>query len=243
MNKKLKKVYSERALMYKCPIETFEKEGVTIVREEKLSGKGYITVAHTDVRSFIRIDPKMQFPDEIKHIVNLPPDEVINLLESYYLEENKNLKPLYRYYYKLDDAQVYCDTGLDIRQIVSDEDGLLKDFFSKFPEDELDDADIDLEEKDPIVFGGFMDGKLVAYSSHRYPTDDVADIGVLVDADYRGRGFGKHIVAHDVNWCIEHGIVSKYVVLEDNKKSIRLVESLGFERVLTVYKLIIPACP
>lgn len=238
MNEKLKKIYTERSLLYKCPIDTYEKKGVTIIKEEKLRGKGYITIAHTVAHSFIRIDPSMDFPNEnMQHLDKLMPDGVIELLESNYLLLGQELEPLYRYYYKLSDEQVRVETELEIRQIGSDESELLDEFFNRFSEDELDDADIVLDEPDPVIFGGFIDGELIAYSSHRYPMEGVADIGVIIDKNLRGRGFGKEIVAHDVNWCIKHDIVPKYVVLEKNIKSIKLVKSLGFEQLFTVYLL------
>ena len=46
-----------------------------------------------------------------------------------------------------------------------------------------------------LIYGLFHNGQLMAYASHPYWGEIIADIGVLIHPDYRSRGLGKAVVS------------------------------------------------
>ena len=98
----------------------------------------------------------------------------------------------------------------------ADEELLTKLFNACTPE-ELGDADIILNEPDPVIMGLTYNDELVTYASHRYWGDDeIADIGVLTKPNHRGRGLGKAIISGLCEWCIQHNVVPMYRVFDNN---------------------------
>jgi len=234
MNEKLKRIYTERRSVYKCEPEVFEREGLSIIIEEGLRATNRMTLAHTKHHTFIRLDPEIEEEMQWLRQVNGKPQDIINAVNNGLKTTKSYLKATYRYYYKLDDKIDELRAGqVDI--IGEDKYNVVDEFFDCFNEDELEDADINLEEKDPIIFGLAIDDELVAYASHRYAGECIADIGVLVKTEYRKKGYAKAVVAEDVRWCINKGYIPQYVVLADNVGSVKVVENLGFEKIIEVY--------
>lgn len=56
------------------------------------------------------------------------------------------------------------------------------------------------------------------------------NIAVYTDPEYRCNGYGKEVVKACINWCMHNKLLPIYLVEEDNKNSIRLAESVGFEQ-------------
>ena len=102
--------------------------------------------------------------------------------------------------------------------------------------EELDDADIILDEPDPVIMGLVHNGELTAYASHRYWGDEeIADIGVLIHPNYRGQGLGKAIVSSLCAWCFENNIVPMYRVFDDNTISKKIPKKLGFSELIPIF--------
>jgi putative acetyltransferase len=85
------------------------------------------------------------------------------------------------------------------------------------------------------VFVAEADGRIVGrLSLARDPhpsSPHVADLGVMVAAEYRGRGIGRLLLAQAVAWAREAGVRKLELhVFPWNEPAIRLYESFGFER-------------
>jgi len=113
---------------------------------------------------------------------------------------------------------------------------LLLDFMTRVDDDELDDAEIEMDNLDELAVVATEEaGAIVAFASAR-PFDeapDFGDIGVAVDRDQRRRGLGSHVV----NALVEHlllpnGMQALYRCDHDNPGSDGLSRSLGFDVVL-----------
>ena len=81
---------------------------------------------------------------------------------------------------------------------------------------------------------------MLAVGTYLSPTGSKAWIeDVVVDNAYRGRGLGKRLVAHAIDYCKEQGLDT--LMLTSNPKRIAanaLYQSLGFERKETnVYRM------
>lgn len=98
-------------------------------------------------------------------------------------------------------------------------------------DEDVEYADIEIDELDPrIVLAYSGDGRAVAYASARPwdEVDDFGDIGVLTDADHRGRRLGAAVVSELCEWLLAEGIDPLYRRNDDREASARLSIGLGF---------------
>jgi GNAT superfamily N-acetyltransferase len=115
------------------------------------------------------------------------------------------------------------------------DDGVLQAFYGASSADDLEKAEILVDEPDPVIFGLFdRGGQMAAYASHRYWEDLLCDIGVLVHPDHRGQGLGAAAVSTLCEWCIENEKIPMYRVLEDNPHSMTIPRALGFQMMVRV---------
>ena len=110
-------------------------------------------------------------------------------------------------------------------------------FYDQCSAEDLDEADIYIDEPDPVIFGLFDGAQMAAYSSHRYWENTLADIGVLVHKDYRQRGLGKAVVSELCQYCFDHDIVPMYRAFDYNTGSLRIPHALGFKLLLIIESL------
>lgn len=83
----------------------------------------------------------------------------------------------------------------------------------------------------PIVWGRFMDGKLVAAASHfLFDEYRMAAPGVLTHQDHRRRGHGKAVVSAAVQWALERDWIVEWCTNERNFGSMGIATGLGFTR-------------
>ena len=114
------------------------------------------------------------------------------------------------------------------------DDALLTAYYAACTAEELDEADIDFDEPDPIIFGLFDGTQMAAYASHRYWDEVIADIGVLIHPHYRNRGLGKAVVSIISEWCLQNNIVPMYRVFSYHRYSINIAQSLGFKLFVSI---------
>jgi GNAT superfamily N-acetyltransferase len=130
-----------------------------------------------------------------------------------------------------------------IRRLAQSEYNRLHELFDACKEHDIDEADIWLDRPDPVVFCGFMDETIVAYASHRYLSaygddrcfgDEIAELGVLIHPDYRGKGLGKAVISALSQWCIDHDKIPQYQTNQSHVGSRRIPESLRYTRLFDV---------
>ena len=78
------------------------------------------------------------------------------------------------------------------------------------------------------VYGGFLNGKMIAYVSLAC-CEDLPEIQIEVLPEYQGQGFGYEMLERTIRMAFEElGVTNlKYVVIPSNLPSIALVETLG----------------
>jgi GNAT superfamily N-acetyltransferase len=114
------------------------------------------------------------------------------------------------------------------------DDSYLLSLYEACTEEDLDEAEISIDKPDPVIYGIFAGGQLVAYASHRYWDDVIADIGVLIHPGYRSRGLGKAVVSALCEWCIANDVVPMYRVFSDHTHSLRISQALGFKEMVLI---------
>lgn len=89
----------------------------------------------------------------------------------------------------------------------------------------------ELENPDNILLGICVDGKLVGDIKIAEKEPGVAELGILVDPDKHGKGYGTEasrlIIEHAFEQMRYHKVVAR--VVDSNEKSSRVWEKLGFE--------------
>lgn len=235
-------VYGYWAKRFDCNREDFTRSGSLVIKEEELAETGKIIIYQIDRMNVVRAAPlpaiQAGLPDgydrdlgslTVKDLQGMVPEEYQVELESTLLD--CFLDPR-------DFKSFTAGEDLTIRQLDAEKDSSdLMSLYEACTEEDLDYADIDIEEPDHVIYGIFAKGQLVAYASHRYWDDVFADMGVLVHPHYRGRGLGKVVVSALCEWCIENEVVPMYRVFSNLVHSRRLSQALGFKEMVIIQTL------
>jgi GNAT superfamily N-acetyltransferase len=209
-----------------------------VIPEEELWETGKTYLYHIDKMSVVRIAPSLakqaRLPDSYDRDFG---SLAVNTLQA--LIQVEVLSTLLDCY--LDPKDFKCfnvGDGFTTRRLDAESDNpYLLNFYETCTEADLDEAEISIDEPDPVIYGMFDGGQLVAYASHRYWDDFIADIGVLIHPSYRGRGLGKAVVSALCEWCIENDVVPMYRVFTDHTHSRRIPEALGFKEMVVIETL------
>lgn len=81
--------------------------------------------------------------------------------------------------------------------------------------------------------GAFVGQDLVALAGYEVWEHGIAHISIVTHPGYRGHGYGRAAVAHLMGRALVAGLIPQYRTLDANTASIRIAESLGFERYAT----------
>ncbi|MBT4504845.1 MAG: GNAT family N-acetyltransferase [Gemmatimonadetes bacterium] len=73
------------------------------------------------------------------------------------------------------------------------------------------------------------DGKCVSKAQIRWKTKEFIEIAVDTEVGYRGRGYGRAVVAAATDWILDQGAAGHYPVTPDNLPSCRIARSLGYK--------------
>ena len=88
-------------------------------------------------------------------------------------------------------------------------------------------------EIDMALFGEMASQDDCQLRSAKVWDDVIAHISVVTHPAYRGRGYGRGVVAHLAATALQAGLIPQYRTLDSNTGSIRIAEALGFERYAT----------
>ncbi|MEO1057631.1 MAG: GNAT family N-acetyltransferase [Actinomycetota bacterium] len=110
----------------------------------------------------------------------------------------------------------------------------IADFLAACPADDVDDAEIDIDDLDPVISVVIEgDERIVSFASARDWQFDpgFGDIGVLTHPEHRGRRLGAAAVSHIARRLQSAGRVPYYNHNDDNLGSQRIADVVGFETV------------
>ncbi len=232
----LERIYDDRAAFYRCGADLFTTTGITFIAVESLTRA--LTVSRVGSHLLFRYDPNLDLPFESISDLNLEDiNNVLQFVSARFEGRGMSWNEPYIYHYKIDTQLATPPTiDLTVKRIDEPSYPLMDAFLSECSEEDIDEADIDLDEPDPVIFCGFRGDTIVAYVSHRYFSNGIADIGILVHPHYRRRGYGLAMVHHDTLWCLENDKVPLYCVRRDNIGSMALVGQLGFSPIIEAYR-------
>ena len=139
--------------------------------------------------------------------------------------------PDHLFYLTLDDQAVLRreSSGAETRQLTAADAALFEDFTSEAPEDDLDEAFVELDHW--LVFGTFIDDKLVsAASMYPWSGTQLADLGVITLPAFRGRGLARVTVRAMSAEALRREYEPQYRCQLDNAASVALARAAGFTR-------------
>ncbi|OPA77872.1 GNAT family N-acetyltransferase [Paenibacillus selenitireducens] len=136
----------------------------------------------------------------------------------------------YLFYFSEADKNVLLQENLegDLHQLTEQDDAVFSEFESSASEQDLDDASVELDHW--AVFGSFEKNRLVCAAS-MYPWEDdtqIADLGVLTLAPFRGKGHARKVVRSICKFAYEQGYEPQYRCQLDNHASTLLAKTAGF---------------
>lgn len=122
--------------------------------------------------------------------------------------------------------------GSQVRRLTPEDAGLFAAFQAETPEDDLDEAFVELDHW--LVYGSFADGRLAAAAS-MYPWSgtSLADLGVVTLPALRGRGHGRRVVRAIGAAALERHHEPQYRCQLDNRASVALAGAAGLVRFAT----------
>ena len=138
----------------------------------------------------------------------------------------------YLFYFSEADKNVLLQEKLEsgVRQLTEQDDIVFSEFQSSASEQDLDDAYVELDHW--AVFGSFEQDRMVSAAS-MYPVwnAQIADLGVLTLAPYRGKGHARKVVRSICKYACIQGYAPQYRCQLDNQESVSLAKAAG----LTLY--------
>lgn len=235
-------VYGYWAKRFECDRDHFEQPGTLMILEQELEESGRTIIYQIGEMSVVRAAPSLAKAAGLtagykREDASLTADRLQDLLSgTHRLELTTTFLDKYldrKDFHPFPVGEEYTARFLDGEK----DHPLLMGLVEACTPEDLDEADIIIEEPDPVIIGIFAGSQLAAYASHRYWDDVIADIGVLIHPDYRSRGLGKAVVSALCTWCFENEIVPMYRVFSYHTQSLRLAESLGFKDLVVIYSL------
>lgn len=139
--------------------------------------------------------------------------------------------PDHLFYLPLEEQQaIAAEThGIHTRRLTADDAQAFADMVAAAPEDELDEAFVELDHW--LVVGTFVDTRLAAVAS-MYPwgATHLADLGVITLPEFRGRGLARVTVRALAAEALARGYEPQYRCQLDNAPSVALAIASGFRR-------------
>jgi len=93
-------------------------------------------------------------------------------------------------------------------------------------------AGIEPERPEPC-FGYLIDNRLVALAQNAFWSEATVSPGIIVHPGYRGRGYGKAVLAAAASDALQHDHLVLYQTLLGNTPAVRAASALGFTQFAT----------
>ena len=111
---------------------------------------------------------------------------------------------------------------------------LLETFLSQCTPEEIDEADIDLDDPDDAIVLVMKGEDPVVYSGYRILKKNLGDMGILVLKEHRRKGLAVAALTRAVAICREREFIPLYRHWESNSNSAAVAARLGFHRAYAV---------
>lgn len=238
-----KEIYNFWADKFNVPREALNKKCSYVIYEDSFDEGSRTVVYDIKDMTILRISTKLAKDLGIK--AGLIENEVIdtNDIKNRLKQNDINIKEEYDLYdFFLDPADFKNaneNNKYHVAMLNTDKDKqAMLDLFDACSEEEMDDADIYIDELDPVNYGAFDGDKLVAYCSYRMFGDNICDAGVIIHPKYRNKGLGKAVTSSLVQHCFKNDVIPMVRIFDYNEFSLRIPKSLGFRMMVLVHSVV-----
>lgn len=209
------------ANILKCSPEIISTAGLHLVPRDNPAISGLLTYQSTVIslpkQDFTYYSDKLK-PLYEKHLITYV--DVINLLTNDIAQCGYLL---YQGYAEKED--LIAHSTVNVRLVQESDRHLLADLQQNVHPIEWQHSGMDKEQ--PVLFGYFLDGKIVAASNYLLWGNDSASIGVLTHGAYRGQGYCKAVATAAMEHAIGQGLFVLYQTIAENRPSIAMAKRLG----------------
>ena len=208
--------------------EAIDRPGLTISGEPDRAGTRLVSAYQLGPHLLVRCDPEVV--ESCRSLITGPTD--LTWFERALPDSAERLGR--GWIHLIEPGRARVDDRVDRLDRVDDLD-LIRALVTDDPQG-ADDAEIDLDDLDELIFGVVLDGVLAAYASERpWDTDpDFADIGVATHPEHRRKGLGAAVVAAVTARVAETGRFPMYRCNATNAPSRALADRVGYTSVASL---------
>jgi RimJ/RimL family protein N-acetyltransferase len=209
-----------------CSSAVFSRIGTTIVADAKMTERKRVIVNESSRHTVIQAPPAMV--SQLKASLDLPRASRAKMVVEALSEVNA--KVLWTdFIFHITEGWMPPIADPQVRVLESSDANALETLKARLSEPDLALGEVTLDH--PIAVGVFDGARCVAAASFIYYGDDIADVGVITDPDYRGRGSGTMAVTGLLRK--RGNRVVQYSAQEKNIASHKLARNLGLELFIT----------
>lgn len=212
------------AMMYKIDPCELHQPGNAVRLSEGLAGKNTVYFTRPSEKACISVGPDVAKQLGMDFLSSCSLDELAARCDGWELEERY---PWLIYESDLPPGYTHPD-GYEIRRVDPEEKDVIREFLALSSEQDIDDAEIDVDDPDEEIRMAYYRSVPVAYAGYRVFTTGVADTGILVHPDHRGRGLACSLVGEVTGACIERGRVPMWRTWDGNQASYHVALHNGY---------------
>ncbi len=128
--------------------------------------------------------------------------------------------------------EVESPRNFEIRKLGEKDKKAFLEFKEECPQEDLEEGQVSFA--DPIVIGCFDGKRITAAASYWFWGNGLADIGVVVQPEYRKKGIGRAIISRLAGYGLELDRINVYRHNALNSASHNLALSLNFEEKMVI---------
>jgi len=223
-NMPLETLFSVFADISKIKVAELDVPGNAIRIYPDLSGKNQLYFSQPKEKVLISVSPETAAALSSDFLGQCTLGELASRFEGWELEDR------YPHLIK-DDDQIIPYTyppGFEVRSIDPGDKEATRSFLTLNSDSDIDDAMIDVDDPDEEIRIAYFGKVLVAYAGYRVWQKGLADVGILVRPDFRGRGVGTSLVAEVTAACIKNGRVPLWRTWDKNPGSLKVALNNGY---------------
>lgn len=235
-------IIKDRAGFYGCEEDLFGKNGTFFRTPESFESRN--DVYHTRIFEHTFITCSKNNAEKIKAEFQLVPgiDRRVTpeqLMQMFPGAKSEETFPHYIYTGEKVDLPTLAE-GYRLVNTSPQDHPLLKRFLEPCSEEDIDEAEIDLDDPDEVIELVYQKEKPIGYAGYRTWESGLGDMGILIYPEHRKKGLGRTAVAKVTEDCIRNGRLPLYRASCKNIGSNMIARSIGYELIWETAEITLP---
>lgn len=226
-------IIKNRAAFYKCSEDTFKEEGNTYCIRDWTDGCLYLTKHdnHTFISCGKALEKKLKSTGEL-----ITREYLESSVDGLVREESY---PHYVYYGEKSPSFPLPE-GYAMKEMSPDHHPPLQAFLDLCTPEDIDDAQIFLDDPDKIIHLVYKGDEPCAYAGYRIWEYGLGDVGILTRPGHRRKGIGAAAVAAATQSCLDCGDIPFYRTSRTNKGSQAIAKKVGYKFLWETWEYKVP---